>query len=193
MWQRKKTPVAGSDGLPKGAEYRSRVRAGRKAMAHQAAGKSLANARGRKTQPPPMLEMRDTVRVNNNKGTGSGSQTISLDYGGSAEVYAQVKASSSATAWSTVGTVTVNAPAAVPLTTGTFTTNGTKTPGSGYSGFSSVTINVPTGYTGLTVDTTNKRVTVSTSTTTTYATISAGTITAQETTTAGQNVLSVPI
>lgn len=135
----------------------------------------------------------NTVRVNNNKGTGSGSQTISLDYGGSAEVYAQVKASSSATAWSTVGTVTVNAPAAVPLTTGTFTTNGTKTPGSGYSGFSSVTINVPTGYTGLTVDTTNKRVTVSTSTTTTYATISAGTITAQETTTAGQNVLSVPI
>ena len=31
----------------------------------------------------------------------------------------------------------------VPLTTGSYTTNGTKTPGSGYVGFSSVTINVP--------------------------------------------------
>jgi hypothetical protein len=30
-----------------------------KGRAHHAAGKSLANARGRKTQPPPILEMRD--------------------------------------------------------------------------------------------------------------------------------------
>lgn len=45
--------------MPKGAEYRSRVWVGRKALAHHAAGKSLANARGRKTQPPPKLEMRD--------------------------------------------------------------------------------------------------------------------------------------
>ena len=36
----------------------------------------------------------------------------------------------------------------VALTTGSFDTNGTKNPPSGYSGFSSVTISVPTGYTG---------------------------------------------
>ena len=40
------------------------------------------------------------------------NQTITLDYGGSAEVYAQAKANSSASTWTTVGTVTVNAPAA---------------------------------------------------------------------------------
>lgn len=51
-----------------------------------------------------------TVRINNNS-SGPGNDTINLSYGGSVSVYSQAKANSSASVWTTIGTVTVNAPA----------------------------------------------------------------------------------
>lgn len=80
----------------------------------------------------------------------------------------------------------------VALTTGEFSSNGTKTPPTGYSGFSSVKITVPTGYTGLTVS--GRTISCDNSSTKTSATISAGTITVSESSTsAGFNTMSAPI
>lgn len=80
----------------------------------------------------------------------------------------------------------------VALTTGEFSSNGTKTPPTGYSGFSSVKITVPTGYTGLTVS--GRTISCDNSSTKTSATISAGTISVSESSTsAGFNTMSAPI
>lgn len=51
----------------------------------------------------------NTVRINNSK-TGAGDATITLTSGESITVYSQVKANSSASVYTTVGTVTITAP-----------------------------------------------------------------------------------
>lgn len=80
----------------------------------------------------------------------------------------------------------------VALTTGEFSSNGTKTPPTGYSGFSSVKITVPTGYTGLTVS--GRTISCDNSSTKTSATISAGTVYVSESSTdAGYNTMSASI
>lgn len=89
----------------------------------------------------------NTVRINNNKAPGAGNKTINLGSGQSVEVYAQAKSNANASIWTTVGTVTVNAPT-YTLGTLSITSNGTyNAPTYGYTGFSYVSVNVPSGAT----------------------------------------------
>ena len=74
----------------------------------------------------------NTVRINNSK-TGAGDATITLTSGESVTVYSQVKANSSASIYTTVGTVTITAPT---VTQRTATNAGTITLGSSDTGSS---------------------------------------------------------
>lgn len=86
----------------------------------------------------------NTVRINNNKNPGAGNKTINLGSGQSVEVYAQAKSNANASVWTTVGTVTVNAPT-YTLGSLSIASNGIyNAPTYGYTGFSYVSVDVPT-------------------------------------------------
>lgn len=85
----------------------------------------------------------NTVRINNNKDPGAGNKTINLGSGQSVEVYAQAKDNANASIWTTVGTVTVNAPT-YTLGSLSIASNGIyNAPTYGYTGFSYVSVDVP--------------------------------------------------